>query len=664
MSADLTAPTLDAAIVRYQAGAYAEAADAFAVLRAAAPDDATLLRLHGLALTRAGRAAEALPLLARARRLDFAQPLTHLHYGIALLAAGRPARAAAAFRRAAMLAPESAAPWVNFSAALVALNRPQAARAAARRALARAPGDADALHALGRAEAACANPAGAREAFLAATRARPDFAEAWMELGLACYRLGAIGDATQALHRALGADPAHGPAAAALAAFDLLRGDTDEAVARLRAVLARDPGCVAARLNLANALLLDREAAEALALLDGAVPPGRDGAHWRAHRALALLLLDRVEAARAELDAIAEPHDAELLILWRRIHLARHDGDAAAADAMAARMAALAGDPAAALPEHRIIAEFELARFHDANNRVAEAFAHWKLGHRLLARMQPFSRSAHAAFIDASIAAFDHARLRDGPHADNRDPAPVFIVGMPRSGTTLAEQILAAHPLVHGTGERPAMHTLMRRLAPARDSATMVRHLATLDAATLSAEGRAFLDTLHALAPDAQRIIDKMPENANHLGFIATLLPGARVILCRRDPRDIGLSIYQLRFFGYHPYAHDLGDLGWYLGQHARLMAHWRAVLPIPLLEVALTDWVEEFRATLDRVLNFLDLPFDPACERFYAQRRLVRTASAQQVRRPVNARGIGRWRRYADELAPLLAELDAVAAG
>ena len=135
------------------------------------------------------------------------------------------------------------------------------------------------------------------------------------------------------------------------------------------------------------------------------------------------------------------------------------------------------------------------------------------------------------------------------------------------------------------------------------------------------------------------------------------------MILCRRDPRDIGLSIYQLRFFGYHPYAHDLGDLGWYLGQHARLMAHWCEVLPIPLLEVSLSDWVEDFRATLDRVLTFLGLPYDAACERFHAQQRLVRTASAQQVRRPVNARGIGRWRRYAAELPPLLAELDAVAA-
>jgi hypothetical protein len=136
---------------------------------------------------------------------------------------------------------------------------------------------------------------------------------------------------------------------------------------------------------------------------------------------------------------------------------------------------------------------------------------------------------------------------------------------------------------------------------------------------TLTREADKLLVELHTLAPDARRIIDKMPDNARHLGFIATLLPGARIIHCTRDPRDVGLSIYQLRFFGYHPYAHDLSDLGWTIGVHTRLMAHWREVLPLPVLEVALSDWVEDFAGTLMRVLTFLDLPYDPACERFYA---------------------------------------------
>ena len=654
--------TLAEAIASYQAGSHAAAADQFAALKERSPDDPNLSRLRGLALVRAGRTAEALPLLAHARRLAFGDPLTHLHYGIGLLQAGRPDRAAALFRRAAAMAPGTPAPWINLSTALTALDRPRAARAAARRALALAPDDADALYALGRAETACANPDGARVAFLACARARPGFADAWVDLGLACYRLRQVGDAIEAMRQALAVAPGHGAAEANLAAFMLLRGETEPALARLRGVLARDPGCVPARINLANALLLDREAAEALSLLEGPAPGGRDGAHWLAHRALALLPLGREEEARADLDAIGDPHDADILIVWRRVLLAMRAHDVAAAEALAERMAALAEDETAAFLEHRIIGHFELARFHDSRGRPDVAFGHWRRGHRLLGGVQPFSREHHAGRVAATIAHFDRARLHTGAraradtgaHARDADPTPVFIVGMPRSGTTLAEQILAAHPMVHGAGERDAIHLLTSRLGP--DAAT----LAALDADTLTRESEAFLADLHALAPEAARIVDKMPDNARHLGFISALLPGARIIHCRRDPRDIGLSIFQIRFFGYHPYAHDLADLGWAIGQHERLMAHWRATLPVPPMEIALTDWIDDFDGTLARLLAFLDLPPDPACATFWRNPRRVRTASAEQVRAPVNARGIGRWRRYEAELAPMLAELTA----
>jgi hypothetical protein len=276
----------------------------------------------------------------------------------------------------------------------------------------------------------------------------------------------------------------------------------------------------------------------------------------------------------------------------------------------------------------------------------------------LLARSQPFSRDAYAAFEAANVECFTAARLRDGPKAANADATPIFIVGMPRSGTTLLEQILAAHGAVHGAGERAAITQAIARFRFGIDTAHSVRNLAALDAAQLDNAAGAYLAELHALAPGARYITDKMPGNARHLGFIATMLPGARVIHCKRDPRDIGLSIFQLRFFGYHPYAHDLGDLGWYMGHHTRLMEHWRAALPLQLLEVSLEDWVNDFAGTLRRVLAFLELEHDPACERYYELDRRVRTASSEQVRQPINARGLGRWRAYEAELAPMIAEL------
>jgi len=187
-----------------------------------------------------------------------------------------------------------------------------------------------------------------------------------------------------------------------------------------------------------------------------------------------------------------------------------------------------------------------------------------------------------------------------------------------------------------------------------------VRRVAALDPATLDAAAARYLADLKALAPDKARIVDKMPGNELYLGLAGRMLPGARIINCVRDPRDIGLSIWTYRFYGQHPYAHDLADLGWTIGRRARLTDHWRKVLPNPILTVALQDWVEDFDGTLARVLAHLDLPPDANCARFHEFDRDVRTASRHQVRQPVNARGIGRWRPHEAELQPLIGELEA----
>ena len=165
---------------------------------------------------------------------------------------------------------------------------------------------------------------------------------------------------------------------------------------------------------------------------------------------------------------------------------------------------------------------------------------------------------------------------------------------------------------------------------------------------------------MHALAPEKTRVVDKMPGNYLYVGLAALLFPKARFIHCVRDPRDIGSSIFSFRFHGYHPYAHDLGDLGFAIAEQLRVMAHWKAVLPGRIITVALADWVEDFDATLARVLAHLDLPHDPACARFYENEGRVRTVSRRQVKQPVNRRGLGRWVAYQNELAPLIAELNA----
>jgi tetratricopeptide (TPR) repeat protein len=502
-------------------------------------------------------------------------------------------------------------------------------------------------------------------AFADALRRAPGWADAWVNLGLARYRQGAMGAAKQAMREALRVAPGHAAAAANLGAFLRLTGETQAGEALLRETLARTPEAIGARLNLVADLLQHERGAEALALLESAALPRELPAlrQWHLARILALLQLGRPAEARAALGDFTAvgPVLPELAPLyhWREVLLAQLERDDRGARRAAQEMAAAIETMGPhAVPEHRIMAHYDLAQFWSSRGKSATAFAHWQAGHTLLRLSQPFSREVFSGFVEATISAFDAARFAQGPRAQNHDKAPVFIVGMPRSGTTLCEQILSAHGDVHGAGERMALGAAIVRLGG--NAADAMARIAALDATALDEAAQNYLSELHGLGPGKSRIVDKMPGNELYLGLVGLMLPGARIIHCVRDPRDIGLSIWTYRFHGEHPYAHDLADLGWTIVQRARLMDHWRAVLPNPILTVALHDWVRDFDATLARVLAHLELPHDPACARFYESDREVRTVSRAQVRQPIHARGLGRWRAYGAKLAPLIAEVNA----
>jgi tetratricopeptide (TPR) repeat protein len=520
-------------------------------------------------------------------------------------------------------------------------------------------------YAYGEAWLALGQHANAVRAFAEAVRLAPDWPDAWVNLGVAHYRQGAIEDAKTAMRQVLARAPGHPVAAANLAAFMRLTGEGERAELLLQDLLARAPDSVGARLNLVADLLLEGRPEEALGLLDASPGLPADASvrrHWLLQRSLTLLQLKRLDEAAGVLGEVAAlgPMPPAMLPSWHWRHLLLADlrGDPAAAEHEARLMEqALPDMGPQAVPEHRIMGHYDLARFWSGRGRHGRAFDHWHSAHALLKVSQPFSRAVHEAFVDASIAAFD-ARCQKAC-ASNDDRTPLFIVGMPRSGTTLCEQILAAHPQVHGAGERAALGAAFERLAGSFDDPAAPGRIAALTPVELDGAAAQYLAELHALAPQKRRIIDKMPGNYLALGLAARLLPGARFIHCVRDPRDIGFSIFTFRFHGLHPYAHDLADIGWMIGQHQRLMTHWKRILPRRILRVALEDWVRDFGGTLARVLKHVGLEHDPACERFHERDVRVRTVSRHQVREPVNARGLGRWRAHADALSPLIAELE-----
>jgi Flp pilus assembly protein TadD len=575
-----------------------------------------------------------------------------------------------AFADAQAPAPYGADPHLRHLRAFTAHSAAGDARAALRAAsdaCHAAPDLAEPHYAYGQAWLALNEAAKAERAFAAALRIAPGWADCWVNYGIARYRQGAIEDAKTGMRQALRFAPGHPAATSNLGAFLRISGEAETAESLLLAAIEADPRHAAARLNLVADLLQEERPDDALALLLAAPDLPADPAtlrHWRLQHALALLQLGRPADARPVLAALAAmgpiPPAVAPLWHWRHALLARAEGVPAEAEQAALRMeASLATMGPDAVPEHAIMARYDLAKFWSGQGKHRAAFAQWREGHRLLRPIQPFSRDEHAAFVEANISLLDRDRFASGARARNADPAPVFIVGMPRSGTTLCEQILAAHAQGHGAGERVALGRAFAGLGGALEDAESVRQIAALGADALDVAAQHYLAELRALAPAKTRIIDKMPGNYLNVGLAGLMLPGARIIHCRRDPRDIGLSIFTFRFHGSHGYAHDLADLGWTIAQQERLMAHWRAALPNKVLSVKLSDWVTDFSGTLARVLDHVGLPHDANCARFHEAESRVRTVSRSQVRQKVNTNGIGRWRAYAEDLAPLIAELE-----
>jgi tetratricopeptide (TPR) repeat protein len=300
---------------------------------------------------------------------------------------------------------------------------------------------------------------------------------------------------------------------------------------------------------------------------------------------------------------------------------------------------------------HAIGLHHALGKYCDDVGDFDAAFEYHRRGHELARRSRPpYERAATHARVTRTLAAFGRSALEAQPSAGSPSERPVFVFGMPRSGTTLAEQMLASHPEVHGAGE-----VLFWQFAADAELAARPEQRT----ATIAALGREYLASLETLPASAARVIDKLPSNFKNLGLIHAALPGARFIHLERHPLDTCLSIYFQGFSAAHAYATELSDLGHYYREYRRLMAHWRATLPSHLLlEVRYESLVDDPEHWGRRMLAHLGLPWDPRCLDFHLTQRPVLTASSWQVRQPIGKGSIGRWRHYERHLGPLLEAL------
>jgi tetratricopeptide (TPR) repeat protein len=307
----------------------------------------------------------------------------------------------------------------------------------------------------------------------------------------------------------------------------------------------------------------------------------------------------------------------------------------------------------------RVQLAFALGKHFDSVRDYDRAFTHYSTANELVAAGRPYLPELTQRQIDSLIQTFDRelfARLRSIGHSSER---PLFIVGMPRSGTTLTEQILASHREIAGAGELGYFNfsaQQFQRQHGAADDASYVHHL---DATALERCAKDYLEQLTQVSGSARRVVDKMPMNFLQIGLIALTFPNARIIHCRRNPLDTCLSCYFENFHEDQRYSTDLVSVGHFYREYERLMRHWQAVAPLPILDVCYEDVVGDIDAHAHRLIDFCGLDWDPNCLEFHRTARSVNTPSRWQVRQPIYKTSVERWRNYEKHLAPLIEALD-----
>ncbi len=459
---------------------------------------------------------------------------------------------------------------------------------------------------------------------------KPDNAAAHGNLGVALAAQGRIADAVPHYERALVLDPGHAGIHYNLGIALAAQGRIAEAAAHYRHAFALNANYAEAHNNLGNLLEAQDNSVEAMAHYERAI--AINPRHAEAHNNLGNICrehgqFDDALAHYGRAIAIA-PANAEAHFHRAEIR-AFHPGDTSlvALEAMAGR------DD---LPANKaMFIHFALAKALEDCGDFGRAFEHLRKGNTIKRRQIHYDEPA----VIRNFRRIAGERFQAVEPRREGDPSsvPIFVLGMPRSGSTLIEQILASHPQIQGAGERPAVWD------------TGAPH-----------DARTYLAGLPALGKGKVRIVDKLPENFLRIGLIRAILPNARIIHTMRDPIDTCVSCYSKLFTSGQHFSYDLGELGRYYRRYRDLMTHWRSVVPPGvMLDVAYEDLVDDLEGQARRMIDYCGLPWDDRCLSFHRTIRPVKTASAVQVRQPLFRSSLQRWRKYEDGLGPLLEELE-----
>ncbi|MEX2576457.1 MAG: sulfotransferase [Halofilum sp. (in: g-proteobacteria)] len=690
------------AVMAAQTGAIEEAIASWRSAIALAPDYVDAYSNLVRVLVEQGETDEAIRLCEAGQQHSPSHVDLRTNYGFALEAKGDLAKAVEIWEGVLDQTPDHPAVLANLANAYRDLGRTAEATAMGERATAADPNNAPAHINLGNAYLDQGDPEAAERMYARATQCDPRNCDAYDNLGavllqrgcpeeaaqwhrialaidqtrakshaylsVALRSIGAFADAEAAAQQALGLAPDSVEYQVNLADLLLAVDRPDEAEAVLNDALEAEPESVSARLKFARALeRLDRfeeaeeqtrEAAERMP--ESPWPPltlaqirlmagDSEGGRMAAERALelvpdfvpALIWLGEYNVTMGELDrAVGWARRALELnsdaigaygIIANARRFERDDPDLAAMEA------------AYAEPKHQqaVGLGFALGKALDAAGEQERAFSHYLNANASRRRAFHYGKGAAESRLARIRENWSAARLAELTEYGDPSDVPVFIVGMPRSGTTLLEQILSSHPMVHGAGELTTFGRVLRQYGPIDDD-------------TAGPLGRAYVETVRGLAPEAARITDKMPGNYQHIGAIAAALPNAVIIHARRDPEDTCLSCFQQSFARGQHWSYDLEEVAHQYRIYQGIMQHWRAVLGDRLAEIDYEDVVADVEREARRLIAAVGLDWDPNCLEFYQAPRAVLTASKGQVRRPIYSSSVSKSERYGERVQPL----------
>jgi tetratricopeptide (TPR) repeat protein len=622
------------------------------------PNHTDALCNRGATLHELKRFDEALASYNRALALQPDHVGALYNRGVTLHELNRFDEALASYDRALALQPDHAGALCNRGNTLHELKRFREALASYNRALALRPDHAGALYNRGNTQRQLQRFDEALASYDRALALQPDHAGALNNRGITLHELKRFDEALASYNRALALQSDHAEALCnrGITLHELQR--FDEALASYDRALALQPDYAEALYNRGNTL---HERGDLHAAL----------AHYRRTLSLKPDLADAYNNMGNVLEELGQLQEAQSAYL----EALRLDPNNTAAyvnladaktfkpgDTHLAAMEARAAKTEGLSKTDRMRLDFALGKAYADLNEHSRSFQHLLAGNSAKRTSICYDETAALALFDRIEAVFTPELIAAKSGGGNPSALPIFVLGMPRSGTTLVEQIIASHPAVHGGGELRLLGDVVRTVrGPDGKSVPYPELTPSLDRAGLQQIGARYAAMLRELAanhgaPRAERITNKMPSNYYFAGLIHLALPNAKIIHTIRDPLDTCMSCFSRLFTAEQNYTYDLSELGRYYQRYQRLMAHWRRVLPVGhILDVRYEDVVADLERQARRIIGYCALPWDDRCLSFHETDRPVRTASATQVRQPIYTSAIGRWRVYEEHIEPLL---------